>query len=113
MNAKQEHFCQVYATTKNATKAALDAGYSSKTASSQGARLLKNVEIQKKISQLIAEQCSKLPDKSEIKQFWADLMHDDTEKSSIRLAASTNLAKALFMFNSDISGWDDNQESEE
>lgn len=107
MNAKQELFCKVYAATHNATKAAIAAGYSAKTAHSQGARLLKNVEIQKRINELVAEENKQLPDAAEIKQFWTQLMRDTTEKSSIRLAASTNLAKAMFMFNYDVSGWNE------
>lgn len=107
MNVKQELFCKSYITTKNATKAAIVAGYSPKSAYSQGARLLKNVEIQKRINELLAEEFKGLPDKLELKKFWSQLMRDESEKSSIRLAASTNLAKALFMFNYDVSGWDD------
>ena len=42
---KKEAFCQAYARTHNATKAAQAAGYSEKTAYSQGARLLKSVEV--------------------------------------------------------------------
>lgn len=107
MNYKQELFCKTYVETKNATKAAMIAGYSGRTAHSQGARLLKNVEIKKRINELIAEECKGLPNKLELKKFWAQLLRDENEKSSIRLAASTNLAKALFMFNYDVSGWDD------
>lgn len=107
MTIKQETFCRIYAATKNATQSAIQAGYSEKTAYSTGNKLLKKGEIQKKIKELIDEQCNGLPDKTEIKEFWSELMRDPTQKASIRLTASTNLAKALFMFNSDIAGWDD------
>lgn len=40
----------------NATKAAVTAGYSEKTAYSQGSRLLKNVEIQTLVSDVMASQ---------------------------------------------------------
>lgn len=53
---KQELFCLHYASTLNATQAAIQAGYSAKTAYSQGQRLLKNVEIKKRISALLKEQ---------------------------------------------------------
>ena len=46
VNTRQSLFASNYASCLNATKAALDAGYSSKTAYSQGQRLLKNVEVQ-------------------------------------------------------------------
>lgn len=49
---KQELFCEEYIKDLNATQAAIRAGYSAKTAYSMGARLLKNVEIEKKIQEL-------------------------------------------------------------
>lgn len=50
MNARHLAFCESYARYGNATRAAKDAGYSEKTAYSQGHRLLKDVEIQQEIS---------------------------------------------------------------
>ena len=48
LTEKQKRFVRAYKTNgNNATKAALSAGYSKKTAYSQGQRLLKNVEIKK------------------------------------------------------------------
>ena len=44
---KQEFFCDEYLVDFNATRAAKVAGYSEKTARSQGQRLLTNVDIQK------------------------------------------------------------------
>ncbi len=46
----QERFCQEYVIDLNATQAAIRAGYSKKTAYSQGQRLLKNVEVQGRIT---------------------------------------------------------------
>ncbi len=46
---KQQLFAQEYLLDLNATHAATRAGYSPATAYSQGQRLLKNVEVQKKI----------------------------------------------------------------
>ena len=108
MNERQKQFCKYYAISMNATSAAIKAGYSERTAYSQGARLLKNVEIQKAIKEEIEALNSDLdlPDKAELKRFWASVMRDDKEKMSVRLAASSNLAKSLFMFNPDISLWD-------
>lgn len=45
-NGKRLRFVQEYLIDMNATRAAIRAGYSEKTAYSQGQRLLKNVEIQ-------------------------------------------------------------------
>ena len=44
LTVKQQRFVEAY--TGNATEAALQAGYSAKTAYSQGQRMLKNVEVQ-------------------------------------------------------------------
>ena len=44
---KQRRFCEEYLKNPNATEAAKSAGYSEKTAYSQGQRLLKNVEVAK------------------------------------------------------------------
>ena len=105
MNAKQLLFCKYYAESLNATSAAIKAGYSSRTAYSQGSRLLKNAEIQKRIQEELKALTPELPDKSELKRFWAAVMRDTKEKTSVRLAASNNLAKALFMYNANESGW--------
>lgn len=54
MTEKQKKFCQYYITSgSNATKAAKEAGYSEKTAYSQGQRLLKKVEVQEYIKFLV------------------------------------------------------------
>lgn len=45
LNEKQRAFIDEYVKDKNATQAAIRAGYSEKTAYSQGQRLLKKVEI--------------------------------------------------------------------
>lgn len=49
LNPQQASFVVHYAKLKNATKAAVAAGYSPKTAYSQGQRLLKNVEVQEAV----------------------------------------------------------------
>ena len=56
MTDKQERFCQEYMIDLNATKAAIRAGYSPKTAREQAARLLSKVNIQGRIEHLQAEQ---------------------------------------------------------
>lgn len=45
LTAKKQRFCDEYLISFNATQAAIKAGYSEKTAYSQGQRLLKNVEV--------------------------------------------------------------------
>lgn len=51
LTGKQNRFVEEYLIDHNATAAAKRAGYSKKTAGSQGQRLLTNVEIKKKIQQ--------------------------------------------------------------
>jgi len=55
-----ELFCRAYIIDLNATKAAKKAGYSAKTAYSQGQRLLKNVEVKARIAELQKKQTDKL-----------------------------------------------------
>lgn len=52
ITAKQKRFCQEYVIDSNATQAAIRAGYSKRTARSQGQRLLTNVDIENYISKL-------------------------------------------------------------
>ncbi|MDR1454753.1 MAG: terminase small subunit [Tannerella sp.] len=52
LTAKEEKFCYEYTLYLNATKAAINAGYSEKTAYAAGSRLLKNVKVQEHIKHL-------------------------------------------------------------
>lgn len=54
LSSKQQVFVDEYLRTWNATKAALAAGYSEKTAYSQGGRLLKDVEVQREVKERLA-----------------------------------------------------------
>lgn len=56
LNEKQSRFCEEYVVDLNATAAAIRAGYSEKTARSQGQRLLTNADIQARISSLRQKQ---------------------------------------------------------
>ena len=53
---RQDRFVEEYLVDLNATQAAIRAGYSVKTASEQGARLLANVKVQSKIAKEMAER---------------------------------------------------------
>ena len=58
---RQAHFVEAYCMGQNATKAAMAAGYSIKTAHVQGSRMLKNVKILSKIEDRLQdhrERCS-------------------------------------------------------
>ena len=56
LTAKRKAFVREYPIDLNATKAAIRAGYSEKTAYSQGQRLLKNVEVADAIQKALAER---------------------------------------------------------
>lgn len=53
---RQKAFAEEYIVDFNATQAAIRAGYSKKTAYSQGQRLLKNVEVQKRVTEAIQDR---------------------------------------------------------
>lgn len=56
MNAKQALFVAEYRKDLNATQAAIRAGYSAKTAASQGERLLRNAEIAAAVAEKTQQQ---------------------------------------------------------
>jgi len=60
LTRKQELFCFEYLKNFNATQAAVEAGYSKKTAYSQGQRLLKNVEVKQLIEKLSQKSLNKV-----------------------------------------------------
>jgi len=68
---KRKAFAREYPKDWNATQAAIRAGYSPKTAYSQGQRLLKNVEVQAEIALLTAVIAEKI--EIEVEQIVAEL----------------------------------------
>ena len=72
---KKELFCNEYIINFNATNAALKAGYSEKTAYSQGNRLLKNVEVLQRIEELKTKRNKRL-----------EITQDDVVKNLIQAA---------------------------
>lgn len=55
MNERQKRFCDEYLIDCNATQAAIRAGYSEKTAYSQGQRMLKNIEVKTYIDEQLEQ----------------------------------------------------------
>lgn len=95
MNARQEKFCLEYAASGNATKAAEAAGYSPRSAYSQGNRMLKNDEVQKRLRELAQEiKSSKIASAEEVQTFWTDIMRDAGEKTADRLKAASLLLRS-------------------
>ncbi len=60
MNHRQTRFANEYAADPNGTQAAINAGYSPKTAGAQASRLLKNVNVQELINQAETKTADKI-----------------------------------------------------
>ncbi len=99
MNARKERFCLEYASSGNATKAAIAAGYSPKTARSQGQRLLTNADVKSRIEELQREiRREKIADITAIQTFWTEVLKDRYAKTTDRLKASELLARSMGAF---------------
>lgn len=93
LTPKQKAFVEGYA--GNATEAAIKAGYSPKTARSQGQRLLTNVDIARAIKDREAARIGPLIASREERQaFWTRIMQDAGEETRDRLRASELLGKS-------------------
>lgn len=95
MNERQRRFAEAYAADPNATRAAVAAGYSAKTARSIGAENLTKPDIAEYIKALQAEaDAERVAKIDEVQRFWTATMRDADERIENRLRASENLAKA-------------------
>lgn len=93
LTTKQRRFIEAY--EGNATQAAIQAGYSEKTARSAGQRLLTNVDIQSAIRSREEQRRSELiADRTRRQMFWSRIMNDESESMTARLKASELLAKS-------------------
>ena len=82
LNDKQIAFCECYAATLNATQAAIDAGYSEKTARQQGSSLLTNVNIKAFTDALLQEMEDKRIAKAdEVLKFLTSAMRGEVKDS--------------------------------
>ncbi len=84
LNEKQQLFFKEYLVDSNATQAAIRAGYSKKTAYSQGQRLLKNVEGQKLMQELMAErEAALVADQDEVLKYLTSVLRGESESEEI------------------------------
>lgn len=60
LSPKQEQFCREFMVDLNGTQAAIRAGYSAKTAQEQASRLLSNVMVAERISELKQDRAEKV-----------------------------------------------------
>lgn len=120
LTEKQRRFCDAYlANGCNATQAAIEAGYSKKTAYSQGQRMLKNVEVSRYIQdQSKKVHDSKVADAQELFEFWTAVMRGDEKETVVasngkvvevpvsikdRIKASELRGKALGTFSQNVN----------
>lgn len=81
---KQRAFALEYIIDLNATKAAERAGYAKKTAYSQGQRLLKHVEVEKLIAELMQEKEDALIAKSdEVLRYLTRVMRREESENTV------------------------------
>lgn len=94
LTAKQEMFCREYLIDLNATQAAIRAGYSEKTAQAQSSRMLSNVMVQARISELKSERIEEVKIDAnyvlnrlvEIDQMdFADIVNDDGSLKPVKI----------------------------
>lgn len=84
LNDKQKLFYKEYLVDANATQSAIRAGYSKKTAYSQGQRLLKHVEGQKYLKELMAEKESHLiADQNEVLKYLTSVLRGKSKSTEI------------------------------
>ena len=93
LNAKQKAFVEAY--SGNATEAAEKAGYSKKTAHSQGQRLLKHVEVAEAIKgREQRESRNRIASRQRRQEFWTDTMENADAEMKDRLRACELLGKS-------------------
>ena len=84
LNDKQKLFYKEYLIDSNATQAAIRAGYSKKTAYSQGQRLLKHVEGRRFMQELMAEKEKKLiADQDEVLKYLTSVLRGESQSTEI------------------------------
>lgn len=88
MTERQRRFAEIYAAEPNATRAAEAAGYSGKTAYSQGQRLLRNVEVAAHIRELQEQAASdRILSINRARALLSDIAVSDNVAMSARLRA--------------------------
>lgn len=93
LNAKRQAFVDAW--EGNATAAALAAGYSPKTAYSQGQRLSKIVEVQEAIKAREAQRLAPtIATRQERQEFWTSVLRNEEEAMKNRLKAAELLGKS-------------------
>ena len=98
MTPKQKQFCQEYMIDLNGTKAAVRAGYSSKSANRAASNLLSKIDIQTEI-QMLREAQEK---RTQVNADWVlnQLRELTNACDSVKVSALDKIAKHLGMYDS-------------
>lgn len=101
LSPKQKLFAQNYAKSKNATQAAIDAGYSKKTAKSIGSENLTKPAIQEYLNELYSEAIGNAPQGTiatleEIMEFHTNVMRNKLDDASANITERQKSANSLF-----------------
>ena len=84
MTAKQKRFCDEYLIDMNATQAAIRAGYSAKTAYSQGQRLLKHAEVKSYIDERMNQKEKDLiADQDEVLRYLTSVLRGESQSEVV------------------------------
>lgn len=96
LNERQKAFCEYYVTCLNATKAAMKAGYSEKTARSIGQRLLTNVDIQNYMATLMEKaKTERVATINDVLVYLSNTMRNESEVTRERTKAAQCLSTLL------------------
>lgn len=103
LNQKQFEFYENYLATNNITQSAIDAGYSAKTASQQGSRMLSSIKGQTYIAERMAElDADKVATADEVLEYLTSVMRGEVQDQfdlepslADRTKAATELARRL------------------
>ena len=99
LTPKQERFCEEYLIDLNATQAAIRAGYAESSAGRNADRMMKNNEIQKKITELRLEQSKRTG-------ITADRVLGKLEEIAFSNKNSTAQMKALELLGKHLGLWE-------
>jgi phage terminase small subunit len=100
MNARQSLFVKEYLVDLNATRAAIAAGYSERTAESQASRLLRNVNVKQEVDKRMEKRAEKLEITAE---YVLGKIKDTVERCSQAFELSDKEGRRLGIFQFDAN----------
>lgn len=85
LTIKQKNFADGYILSGNATKAAIEAGYSKKYANTNASKLLQNTTIKTYIEERLKEiDSEKIADQAEVLQYLSSIMRGEQKEQTLR-----------------------------